>query len=123
MNNSKFKKIFYRRLIKFSLESIKLSNKIKNEKNYWFLANQFVRSATSIGANIIEAKASISRKEYINFFHIALKSSNETMYWLTLIKESLPQYNDKTQKLSLEAQELNKIISSAILTMKVKNKS
>ncbi|HRZ29331.1 MAG TPA: four helix bundle protein [Candidatus Paceibacterota bacterium] len=39
-----------------------------------------LRSATSIGANIIEARASSSKKDFIKFYEIALKSANETIY-------------------------------------------
>lgn len=50
------------------------------------IARQLIRSATSIGANIIEAQNSLSPKGFVNSYRIALKSSNESMFWLQLIQ-------------------------------------
>jgi len=47
-----------------------------------------MRSATSIGANVIEAQAASSRKDYINFFNYALKSANECKFWFGLLRDS-----------------------------------
>lgn len=52
------------------------------------IANQIIRSATSIGANVMEAKGASSKKDYANFFAHALKSANETKYWLTILEAS-----------------------------------
>ena len=119
-HNSKFKIDFYKRLIKFSLEIISFSNDLKKNKILWSIIDQLVRSATSIGANIIEAKASSSKLDFLKYFQIALKSANETKYWLILIKESSPLFREKSDKLLKETDEISKIIGSAILTMKGK---
>lgn len=58
--NVKFKIEFNKRLIHFSLEIIKLCREIRKDRNLWAIANQLIHSATSIGANVIEAKASSS---------------------------------------------------------------
>ena len=47
--------------------------------------NQIIRSSSSIGANIHEAKYAQSRADFINKFEIALKESSETDYWLELL--------------------------------------
>ena len=52
------------------------------------ISTQLLRSVTSIGANIAEGYGSFSRKEYRRYLGIALKSANETDYWLTIIKHS-----------------------------------
>ena len=72
----KFKENFINRLVKFSVEIIKFSQEIRKERILWPIADQLVRSATSIGANVVEAKASSSKKDYLNYFQIALKSAN-----------------------------------------------
>lgn len=46
------------------------------------ITDQLIRCVTSIGANIVEAKASSSKREFLNYFQIALKSANETKCWL-----------------------------------------
>lgn len=119
-DNAKFKIEFNKRLIRFSLETIKLCEEIRQEKNLWVIANQLIRSATSIGANIIEAKACSSKKEYLRFFQIALKSANETKYWLILTKASMFKLQTKSDQLLQEADEISKIIGAGILTMKGK---
>ncbi|MCA9380946.1 four helix bundle protein [Candidatus Dojkabacteria bacterium] len=86
--------------------------------------NQLVRSATSIGANIVEGKASSSRREFKKYYEIALKSSNETKYWLKILLE-----RDKTSikdkkvinELLLEAIELSKMLGAGVRNLKNKN--
>ena len=72
----------------FSLSIIHLINQLPNERVFTILSNQLLRSSTSIGANLIEAKSASSKKDFIKYYEIALKSANETVYWLSLIKDS-----------------------------------
>jgi four helix bundle protein len=115
-----FKQAFNKRLIYFSLNVIKLCQEARKDRNLSIVADQLVRSATSIGANIVEAKASSSKREYLRYFEIALKSNNETIYWLILLRESSPILQDKVGILQQEATEISKILASGILTMKNK---
>jgi len=117
MENS-FKEKFNKRLVNFSLTVIKLCVEVRKDRNLWPIADQIIRSATSIGANITEARACGSKKDYINFFQIALKSANETIYWLTLLKES----GIKTEEILQENEEIARIIGAGVITMKNKNK-
>lgn len=88
----------------------------------WSIADQLIRCVTSIGANVVEAKSSSSRKDYIKFFEIALKSSNETKYWYFLIKEAVEDIELKQEAgvLLKEADEISRIIGSSVLTLKGK---
>ena len=74
------KENFIRRLIKFSIEIIKLSEEMRQKEVFWSIIDQLIRSATSIGSNVVEAKSSSSKRDYLRFFEIALKSANETKY-------------------------------------------
>jgi len=116
--NLKFKVEFNKRLIVFSLKIIKFCQKIRENRNLWALADQLIRSATSIGANVIEAKASSSKLDYLKFFQISLKSANETKYWLILIRESEKSLKEESERLLKEADEIAKIIGAGVLTMK-----
>lgn len=116
----KFKENFIRRVITFSVAIIKFIDKVRNNRSLWPVADQLVRSATSIGANIVEAKASSSKRDYTNFFQIALKSANETKYWLIIIQEISPELQERINPLLQEADELSKIVASSILTLKGK---
>ena len=116
----KFKESFIRRLIRFSLDIIKLSEEMRQKKVFYSIIDQLIRSATSIGANVVEAKSSSSKRDYLRFFEIALKSANETKYWLILIRESMPEFKEKAINLLKEADEISKIIGSSVLTLKGK---
>jgi four helix bundle protein len=52
------------------------------------LANQLLRSASSIGANVEEGQASQSRADFISKYSIACKEARETHYWLRLLAAS-----------------------------------
>jgi len=116
----KFKENFIKRLVAFSINTIKLAEKLKTNRVLWPIVDQLVRSATSIGANVVEAKSSSSKRDYLHFFEISLKSANETKYWLILAKELIPELNPEIDKLYNEADELSKIIGSSVITLKGK---
>ena len=64
---------------------MKLGKYLKEEQREFVLANQIVRSGTSIGANIAEAIYGSSRKDFIAKLQIAQKEASETLYWLDMI--------------------------------------
>lgn len=86
------------------------------------ITDQLIRSVTSVGANLVEAKASSSKREFLNFFQISLKSAHETLYWLALLRELITGERKEISLLIKEAEELKKIIGSSVLTLKGKNK-
>ncbi len=124
MQNDKeqFKKDFIRRLIRFTIALIRLGEKVReNNKLLWSLADQFIRSGGSVGANVVEAKGSGSKKDYIHYFEIALKSANETIYWLMVLRETVDiRIRGEVEVLYREAVEIAKIIGASVLTMKGK---
>jgi four helix bundle protein len=61
---------------------------LPNKRSAWIIIDQLIRSATSIGANLIEARAASSRLEFKRFYEISLKSANETKYWLCLLRDA-----------------------------------
>lgn len=64
------------------------------KKNEFIISKQIIRSGTSIGANVEEAIAAQSKKDFINKLSIASKEARETKYWLRLLKQSeLTQIN------------------------------
>ena len=74
------------------------------------LANQLLRSGTSIGANIEEAIAGQSRKDFISKMSIALKEARETNYWLRLLRDSNIVSSSNIKPLINESEELIKIL-------------
>jgi len=108
----------------FSIMMIDFLEVLPKDYIYQTIGRQVLRSATSIGANIIEAQAGRTKKDFINFYHIALKSANETKYWLFILKEKLKQSNLKTdvEILLKEAIEISNILGASLLTMKNKRR-
>ena len=110
------------RSYRFSLDVIKFVNDLPNKRGFWSIGDQLLRSATSIGANMIEAQASSSKREFIKFYEISLKSANETKYWLSLIRDSYADFANKCDKLIDENSEICNMLGASILTLKGKNK-
>lgn len=113
-----FKQQFKKRCFEFSLEVLKLAETLREQRSNWILLDQLVRAATSIGANIVEGGNSTSRREFINYFQIALKSAAETLYWLALLKEINKDKSKKIDELIKECVEIKKMISTIILNTK-----
>lgn len=103
-----------------SLHIIRFLDTYTSKPALRIIADQLIRCVTSIGANIVEAKASSSKRDFLNYFQIALKSTNETKYWLALLRELLPEKRSEIGTFLHETEEICKIISSSVLTMKGK---
>lgn len=118
-----YKKDIKQRTFKFSLAIVGLLEDFPNTYIYQILGKQLLHSATSIGANVIEAQAGSSLKDFMNFYFIALKSANETIYWLELIKEKSgnPIVN-RINDLLIENIEISKILGASLVTMRKKVK-
>ena len=72
----------------FALKIIALYKMLCNEKKEYVLSKQLLRSGTSIGANVNEAQAAISKKDFIAKMSISSKEARECKYWLMLLKDS-----------------------------------
>lgn len=110
------------RAYQFSIQIIQFVNKLPNKRGFWSVGDQLLRSATSIGANMIEAKSSSSKREFIRYYEISLKSANETKYWLSLLKDSYIDLKPECERLLKEAEEISNMLGSSILTLKGKKK-
>jgi len=108
------------RAYRYSGDIIKLVK--ENGSNYVdvVLGKQLVRAATSIGANIVEAQSSLSTKGFTNSYRIAMKSANETVYWLRLLQDSNDVGIKEVTSLVSEGEQFAKILASIII--KLRNK-
>jgi four helix bundle protein len=120
-HNSKGKTELRYRCYNYSIKIIKYINGFPEKRIYWILSDQLLRSATSIGANIVEAKSASSKRDFIKYYEIALKSANETLYWLGLTRDALGINGSETTELLAETEELSRIIAASLLTMKKRN--
>jgi four helix bundle protein len=76
------------------------------------LINQLIRSATSIGANYMEANEASSTKDFINKIRISQKEANETKHWMRMIAAANPDKVVKCRVLWQEAHELTLILAT-----------
>ena len=98
----------------FSIKIIYLY-KLMLDKNEYVLSKQILRSATSIGANIEEALAGQSRKDFAAKLAIACKEARETKYWLRLLDKSQLvkfDYSDYLKEIESILNILTKIIKT-----------
>ena len=84
------------------------------------LGKQLLRSATSVGANVAEAQSASSRRDFINGYTHALKSANESKFWLGLLKDSGRASAEPVDGLLQESREISNILAASILTLKGK---
>ena len=121
-NKDEFKKEFIKRLIRYSVKAVKYAEKLKQEGLPFCLVNQYIGAGTSMGSNVVEARAAHSKRDYIKFFEIALKSANETKYWLLVIKEIAEENKQEAEELLKETIEIASILGSSVLTLKGRKK-
>ena len=79
--------IIQKKTFDFSLQIIDLYKKLKENHEYE-ISKQLLRSATSIGANVEEASAGQTKRDFIAKMAIASKEARETKYWLRLLDKS-----------------------------------
>jgi len=99
----------------FALKIIKLCISLKKDKHIE-IASQLLRAGTSIGANVEEALAGQSQKDFFAKMSIASKEARETNYWLRLIKDTGIVDGQQYQKLIKDSEELIKILTSTVKT-------
>ena len=99
----------------FGLRIVKLFMHLRKIKVERDLCTQFLRSGTSIGANIEEAIGGSSRKDFVHKLEIAYKEARETRYWLRLLKGSSLLENKLAESFIKDCEEIIKILT-AILT-------
>ena len=118
---SEKKSIIKDRSFAFAVRVIRLFQYLTEIKKEYVLSKQLLRSGTAIGALVREAQNAESTKDFIHKLGIAQKESDETIYWLELLKET-EYINDKEfESINNEANELLKMLRSAIITSKKNN--
>jgi four helix bundle protein len=117
---SENKSILKEKSFVFAISIVQLYKFLTEEKKEYVLSKQVLRSGTSVGANIREAKNAESTNDFIHKLGIAQKECDETIYWLELLKETNYIVNEKFLKLEDEANQILKMIRSTILTIKQK---
>jgi four helix bundle protein len=101
-----------------SLSMIKFLKVHKWDALSMVIVKQLMRSCTSVGANVVEAKNSSSRTEFKRYYEIALKSCNESKYWVCLLRDGFIEQDTELEKILKEADEISKILAASIIKLK-----
>lgn len=101
----------------FSIDIINLVKYLKS-KHETIISNQIGRSGTSIGANIHEAKYAQGKKDFVSKLEIALKESNETGYWIELLRKTNYIDEETYKMLSTKCTSLRVMLISSCKTAK-----
>jgi len=105
------------RTFEFAVRIIRLCQYLEKEDRVSrTLANQLLRSGTSIGANTEEAQAGQSKADFIAKMSIARKESRETLYWLRLLKATNLVDENLIIEIIKESDELVRILTSIVKT-------
>ena len=107
-----------KRAYQFALRIVKAYKFLTRQQSEFVLSKQMLRSGTSIGAMMREAKFAQSRADFVNKASIALKEANETLYWIELLHDG-EYIDDKTfESIHNEANEITSILASIVKTTK-----
>ena len=122
MNGEKFDKIkFKKRIYTLVLKILKSLEKLPKDNVTYKLSDQLIRSSTSVIANYVEGQSAISKKEFISFLQIALKSANESKLWLAMLKDMEKMKSNESEELLNEMNEISKVLTQRLITLKKSN--
>jgi four helix bundle protein len=111
VNGEKFDKIkFKKRIYTLVLKILKSLEKLPKDNVTYKLSDQLIRSSTSVIANYVEGQSAISKKEFISFLQIALKSANESKLWLAMLKDMEKMKSNESEELLNEMNEISKCL-------------
>ena len=116
--NLKFKVELNERIYQYVKKIICFTATLQKNMSAQVIVKQLIRSASSIGANIIEAQAGSSKKDFINFMHHSLKSANESLYWMRLLMDTNKIQGDTINYLLQETKEIGNILGASLLRLK-----
>lgn len=105
----------------FAVQIVNICKYLIENRKEFVISKQLLRSGTSIGANVREGINAESKADFIHKLSIAQKEADETLYWLELLKATNFIGEEEFKTLSIDCQELLKILKSIILTTKQRN--
>lgn len=105
----------------FAVRIAKLYRYLCNEKREFIISKQLLRSGTSIGANLREAKYAQSTNDFISKNSIALKEVSETEYWLELLYKTDYLTEHQYKDINSDYTEIAKMLTSTVKSLKGNN--
>ena len=110
------KNIIQEKSYQFAIEVIQAYQKLKQSHHEYDLFRQFLRSGTSIGANVQEAVAGQSKRDFLSKVYISYKEARETLYWIRLLIDTGYLKSPQSDSLRSKCEELIRILSSITKT-------
>ncbi len=101
----------------YAVRTVKLAKWLREEKKEFALADQVLRSGTSIGANLAEARHAASRKDFLAKCKISLKECAETLFWIELLERSDILAPAQAKSLSSDCNDIRRILSATCKTL------
>jgi four helix bundle protein len=102
----------------FAIEIVKACQFLVNEKREFVISKQFLRSGTSIGANVEEANQAESKADFIHKLSISNKEAFETHYWIRILRDTNYIDAESSNNLLLLCEELLKMLTASIKSSK-----
>lgn len=117
------KSIIFEKSKSFAVRIVRLYKYLCLNKKEYVLSKQILRSGTSIGANIAEARCAISKKDFLSKMYIAFKECAETLYWLELLHDT--DYLTEKEYVSLknDCEEIRRMLSAITKTTNYNTKN
>lgn len=100
----------------FALAIVKEVRRLRETNREFELTGQLVRSATSVGANVEEAGAGQTRKDFITKMAIAAKEANESRYWLRLLRDGGILDVRTSERLIADCDEIVRMLTATVKT-------
>lgn len=119
-SNKEWREIFVQRLLKFGVATIRLANKFPKTPAGFAIASQLIRSATSIGANFVEAQDASSIKDFVQKLSISLREARETAYWFKIVLMSELASEASVMENIKEGNEIISVLVSSVKSSKLK---
>ena len=110
----------YERCENFTVAVIQLFETLDRNRSNNVIANQLLRSSSSVGANLYEADAGRSRKEFISCLGISLKEIQESIYWLKILKRPNLKFESRLVEFLKEADIIRRILGKIYWSAKDK---
>lgn len=110
--------ILEQKSFQFAIRIVNLCKHLRNTKKEYTLSKQLLRSGTSIGANVAEARQAQSKADFISKLSIALKETTESKYWIRLISATGYLSEREYSSIVSDCIELEKMLVTSVKTSK-----
>lgn len=107
----------------FAISVLKFIPKIPNKQPFFALVNQISRCSSSVGANYRAVSRAKSTADFINKLKIVEEECDETLYFLEILIELIPEHKTELEVLHAEGNEILSIVVASLKTARNKNKS